>query len=450
MAALMMNKNSMATYTQPVKIDVLSPVKEDIPDYLKFKSFYIQFAPQFDEHLRTIFKSNIKPSDDDTKEIKAKKIEATVFMILITVFGTQIFPFDLYKDLLDIPSLIRYAQTKWGGEYTINGVRYSSKTFDSQYGGASFAQISALVFAFGAVASSIFKADYSSRNVVNVEQQLVGAVNLLEQGNDMLMDHAKFSWERVKDLYDDSIEFATCMSNKSTDKWHCYSMAPALLDNLLGDGRFETNAEFNVQVTYDVPGTEDRTVSYVLGPASDFSDYLNASLYPDEYNGSVLSQAKRYAGAYLSGISYQDMVTIIDNFDKLDPILGRQVSLIADSLGKNTKAIRVVQQGFKLYTGIIPAVLKQLQKGAEHQVVKMGDVANLSLDLAEQSIQVKTDFVQLGAALLALYAAIRAFKPKPQSEEGGGKTRNKRTTNKKKRKTIKRRKTNKRRKVSRK
>jgi len=425
---------------KPEKIDVLSPVKEDIPDYLKFKSFFLEFAPQFDEHLRTKY-GNINEKE---------KIDAMVFMILITVFATQIFPYDLYKVLLDIPSLIRYAQTKWGGEYTINGVRYSSETFDSsQNGGASFGQISALVFAFGAVASSIFKADYSSRNVMNVEEQLVGAVNLLEQGNEMFVDHAKFSWERVKDLYSDSIDFASCMSNNSTDKWTCYSMAPALLDNLLGDGEFETNAEFNVQVTYPVGNS---TVSYVLGPANDFSDYLNANLYPHEYSGSVLSQVKLYVGAKLSGIPYKQMIKLGDELERFDPVLGQQLGLLVDSFGRNDRARRVLEQGFKLYTKIIPAVLEKLQKGAEHQIGKMGQVGNRSVDLADQSIQAKTDFVQLGAALLALYAAIVVFKSKPQDvkSEGGNKTRNKRKTNKKKRKTIKRRKTNKMRKVSRK
>jgi len=432
MAALTMMKKN------PVKIDVLSLVKEDIPDYLKFKSFYIQFAPQFDKYLRKKFNNGVIPRDEDT--------DAMVFMILITVFATQIFPYDLYKDLLDIPSLIGYAQTKWGGEYIIDGVTYSLKT--SQYGGASIAQISALVFAFGAVASSIFKADYSSRNVVNVEEQLVGAVNLLDQGNEMFVDHAKFSWERVKYLYDDSIKFASCMSNNSTDKWTCYSMAPALLDNLLGDGEFKTNAEFDVQVTYPVG---NRTVSYVLGPANEFSDYLNANLYPREYSGSVLSQVKRYVGAQVSGIPYLEMEKLIDGLDKFDPVLGEQLGLLVDSLGRNERSRRVLEQGFKLYTKIIPAVLEKLQKGAEHQIGKMGQVGKLSVDLADQSIQAKEDFAKLGAALLALYAAIFALKPKKnESEAGGSKTRNKRKTNKKKGKTIKRRKTNKRRKVSRK
>jgi hypothetical protein len=453
MAALTMrNERQMKGIKPGQRIDMFSPVKEYIPAHEEFKSFFLEFAPQFDKHLKTKFKNGVEPNDEDTIDIKREKIDAMIFIILITVFGTQIFPYALYKNILDIPSIIGYAQTITGGVYTVGDDVYSLKS-DGQKGGGGIAKISALVLAFGALASSVFKADNSARNVMNVEQQLVGAVNLLEKGNDAFMDHAHFSWDRVKDLYDDSIEFASCMSNNSsTSKWTCYRMAPALLDNLLGGGKFETNAEFDVQVTYPVGNS---TVSYVLGPANEFSDYLNAVLYPPKYHSSFFTDVQLQLTAYASGVSVDDIRDISHKLGYFDETLATQFSLIANSFGRNKDALKIFQQGSQLYARIIPAVLEKLQKGAEHQIGKMGQVGKLSVDLADQSAQVKKDFAQLGATLFALYVAFMAFfkeenKGNQDNEGGGNKTRNKRKTNKKKRKTIKRRKTNKSRKVSRK
>ena len=119
------------------------------------------------------------------------------------------------------------------------------------------------------------------------------------------------------------------------------------------------------------------------------------------------------------------------------------------------KAIEIFADGLNVYSKVPFAMMSSYQKRGSVAIKASVELVKQSTDTTVDLIYIMLGFVAIAGGLASLQSkAIQAgFNPSfriTQSEEGGGKTRNKRKTNKKKRKTIKRRKTNKRRKVSRK
>lgn len=490
----------MASFVSPPQL--VSENKGVQVSFKKFQVFIDEFLPQYVEQskepiqqlileIQAIGKNqaivrNLKQPENFNPKLEEIPLEEILFekilfdkiykLILLVYFAPtlcslyNLMPIYFQNEkMLQFEQIINDALILTGGKYEIFGKDYGRNKIEFLPGGGQKGGVYLPLSAFGICVIIAFRCgDIFIRQMGNLDMDLKMAESNVKIVQKMTPDpdEAYFVTHTVKDYIVQGSSLGACLisAKTNTDMYICAVEALELVVKMNDGARFVVNDAGYVDLIYP---TADRNYTYSMRDvgvtANDpFIVYQqevedNKKIPEIESFHQVQKKLNSETIAALAklGGDKTHLTSLLGSFQGTP--IGDALATFVRSGGTNIDALNIFIGGLNTFANVPVAMLLSYNNRfgvgikASRNVVKHGTAATSS------ALGVMLGFVAIAGGLVKLQsiATSAGFTPSfriTPSEKTGGKTRNKRKTNKKKRKTNKnkRRQTNKRRKVSRK